>query len=279
MSRPYRRRHYTMTPIIMLLTVLILSMLIVRVATISLTLTGVSRELARFQARSAFTGTGFTSSESERVIRHPVRRRIVMLLMLLGNAGIVTVMATLIVSLADVRPAGGIWGAYWLRILILVASLAVLWMVARSEWVDRQLSRVITWALKRWTDLEVRDFAALLHLTGDYVVVELLVRNGDWLVGRRLTELRLPDEGVLVLGVATPDGTYVGAPRGDHRLESGDTVVMYGHKERLSNLDQRPAGTLGNREHRKAIDQQHRAQQAEPETRDGETASSGAELS
>ena len=35
--------------------------------------TGTSSELARFQARSAFTGVGFTTSEAESVVLHPVR--------------------------------------------------------------------------------------------------------------------------------------------------------------------------------------------------------------
>ena len=84
-----------MVAIISLLTVLVLSLLVVRVATVALTLTGLSKQLARFQARSAFTGSGFTTTESEKVVHHPVRRRIIMLLMLLGNAGIVTAMSSL----------------------------------------------------------------------------------------------------------------------------------------------------------------------------------------
>jgi hypothetical protein len=61
--------------IIALLTVLVLSLLITRVATVALTMTGLSQEAARFQARSAFTGTGFTTKEAEDVVNHPVRRR------------------------------------------------------------------------------------------------------------------------------------------------------------------------------------------------------------
>lgn len=72
------------------LVVLLVSLLITRVATVALTLTGLSREVARFQARSALSGTGFTTSEAEAVVNDPVRRRIVMALMLVGSAGIVT---------------------------------------------------------------------------------------------------------------------------------------------------------------------------------------------
>jgi Trk-type K+ transport system membrane component len=93
-----------MISIVTLLIVLTLSILITRIATVALTHTGLSRESAKFQARSAFTGVGFTTSESEKVVSHPVRRRILLTLMLLGNAGIVTAVSSLIVSsCTDVR--------------------------------------------------------------------------------------------------------------------------------------------------------------------------------
>jgi prepilin signal peptidase PulO-like enzyme (type II secretory pathway) len=80
------------------LAVILVSLLITRVATVALTLTGLSLDVARFQARSALSGTGFTTSEAEAVVNHPVRRRIVMALMLLGSAGLVTVIASLMLS-------------------------------------------------------------------------------------------------------------------------------------------------------------------------------------
>jgi Trk K+ transport system NAD-binding subunit len=46
------------------LVVLLVSLLVARVGTVALTLTGMSREAARFQARSAFFGVGFTTGEA-----------------------------------------------------------------------------------------------------------------------------------------------------------------------------------------------------------------------
>ena len=87
-----------MTALISVLVAITLSLLITRIATEALTLTGLSRTSASFQARSAFTGSGFTTSESEAVVQHPVRRRIIMWLMFLGNAGIITVISSLVLT-------------------------------------------------------------------------------------------------------------------------------------------------------------------------------------
>ncbi|HAW32267.1 MAG TPA: potassium transporter TrkA [Planctomycetaceae bacterium] len=246
-----------MFAIISLIVIVVVSIIVVRVATVALTLTGLSTPLARFQARSAFTSTGFTTSETEKVMRHPVRRRIIMTLMILGNAGIVTAISSLIISFVGADSSTGLW----LRIALLAAGLSLLWMLAYSEWIDHRISRVIQNALQRWTDLEIRDYAGLLHLTGDYLVVELNVNPDGWLADKKLTELKLDSEGILVLGIEKPDTSYVGAPRGGTLLEVNDRVLLYGKASVLKNLDERRSGAAGNWEHHKAVDEQQRSEQ------------------
>ena len=88
-----------MVAIIGLLLILIISLTIVRIGGIALELTGLSSEVAGFQAQSAFSGAGFTTSESENIVSHPVRRKIIRILILIGNVGIISTGATLIVAL------------------------------------------------------------------------------------------------------------------------------------------------------------------------------------
>ncbi|MCH7752169.1 MAG: hypothetical protein IH898_08455 [Planctomycetes bacterium] len=71
-------------PEMIFLLALTLSLIVIRVGTMALMLTGLSRESARFQAHSAFTGVGFTTQESESIVEHPVRRHLTMGLMMLG---------------------------------------------------------------------------------------------------------------------------------------------------------------------------------------------------
>lgn len=76
------------------LLIILVSFLLVRAAAIGLMMTGLDEKKARFQALSAFTGTGFTTREAETVMNNPIRRRIVSWLMILGNAGIVSIIVT-----------------------------------------------------------------------------------------------------------------------------------------------------------------------------------------
>jgi hypothetical protein len=240
-----------MGALVTVLVVVLISLLVTRVATIALVLTGLSRESARFQARSAFSGIGFTTSESEAVVAHPVRRRIVLALMLVGSAGIVGVIASLAASFAG---KSGTQAA--LRAGVLILGLILLWRVSRSAWVDRRLSAVIERVLRRYTDLDVRDYARLLHLHGDYAVTELAVEDGDWIAGRPLESLRLRDEGVVVLGIQRVDGTFIGAPHGEDTARPGDTLVVYGRDGRVCELDARAGGAAGEDAHREAVREQ-----------------------
>lgn len=233
--------------------VLIISLLVVRVATVALSHTGLSRDVARFEARSAFTGTGFTTSASESVVNHPVRRRIIMMLMLIRSAGMITVASTLILSFLQTGQSSP-----RLRFALLVVGLAVIWVFASSRWVDQRLSRWIERALKRWTNLTICDYSKLLHLADNYAVSELSVQESDWLAGRRLAELSLSEEGVLVLGLTRTGGEFIGAPRGHTTIQAGDELIVYGRTEAMEKLDQRTAGFRGNREHVEAIVEQKR---------------------
>ena len=253
-----------MVAILTLLTVLALSVLIVRVASVALMLTGVSLPLARFQARSAFTGVGYTTSESEKIVGHPVRRRIIMLLMLLGNAGIITTISAVIGGVVAVEGRDG--PPLWMKVLGLIAGLAALWAVSYSKWVDRRLSRVIFGMLKRYTEIDVRDYSNLMHLSGDYGISELGVERGDYLADHELSELKLSAEGVLVLGIQRADGTFVGAPRGQTRPHAGDTLILYGRADRLRELDDRRDSIRGKIAHAEAVaDQDKRRKQEDAE--------------
>ena len=231
-----------------LLVVLLLSLIVVRVASVALTLTGVPRAVAAFQARSAWTATGFTTAESNTLMTHPVRRQIISLLMLLRGAGLVTAASTLMLSFVNSDRGQGLR-----TFALLVAGLLLLWMLARSRWVDRWMSRIIAAALKRYTDIETRDYAALLHLAGEYAIMELEVRSRAWLAGRRLDSLRLADEGILALGVSHPDGHYTGAPRGDTEIGARDVLVLYGRSPALAELGRRRSGSRGDAAHRTAV--------------------------
>ncbi len=234
-----------------IIVIILVSLLVTRVATAAFMLTGMSHDSARFQARSALTGVGFTTSEAESVVNHPVRRRIAMLLMLVGSAGLVTVIATLILSFANAEREQTLE-----RLGLLILTLGALVVISRSRFVDRLLSRAIGRGLARWTDLADRDLARLLHIGGIYGIAELAIEDHDWIAGQTLAELDLRSEGVAVLGLVCSNGTFIGAPSFEMRPHDGDTLILYGPAHRLEDLDRRRIGAAGERARENAVEEQ-----------------------
>lgn len=247
----------------MLLTIVMISIVVTRVATVALTATGVSEELARFQARSAFSGVGFTTGEAERMTNHPVRRRIILMCMLAGNAGLVTAVASIVFAVVRTNDTT----SALLRGGMLVAGLLLMYGLTRSSRVESALRSAIERALRRWTELEVRDYESMLAITGDYTVMEIEVDEGDWIAEHPLGDLDLPDEGVLVLGVQRGGGRFLGAPSPEVVAEPGDTVILYGRSEAVRDVSGRVGGVAGEEQH-EASKRKHSAEQSEDERAD-----------
>ncbi len=238
------------------LVVVSLSVLATRVGSLALQATGLATDAARFQARSLFSGVGFTTSEAESITEHPARRRVASWLMLVGNAGIVSIIASLVLGFSEAGPRQAAQ-----RVGVLVAGLLVLLALVRSERVAAWLGRRLERLLARWTAVDIRDYSRLLGITEEYAVRESVVTEDDWLAGRELRELDLPGEGIQVLGVRHEDGSYLGAPAGSTRLEAGDVVVLYGHEDQLTDVGSRPAGDEGEQRHSRSA-QEHELRQA-----------------
>ncbi len=231
------------------LIVILLSIIVTRVGTVALTQTGMTRESARFQARSAFSGTGFTTKEAETVVNHPARRKIVMALMLLGNAGLVAAISSFVLTFVEKGSSSG----FSIRLGIILGGLVLLWLFSINKWVDRGLSRIIDRLLRRYTELDVTDYASLLHVSGAYRLAKLKIAGDDWLDGMTLADARLRHEGIVVLGIEKSDGSYVGNPRGAAKLHSEDTLIIYGDIANIRGLDRRRKGHTGDREHERAV--------------------------
>lgn len=241
-----------MIALIPLLVLAVASLIITRVATMALAATGLSYDVARFQARSALSGVGYTTTESEMIANHPVRRRIISTLMVLGRTEIVAGAGALVLSFVHAKGDHDIAS----RVAVLAAGLAVLAVAVRTEAINRPLSAAIAWGLRRWSGLDIRDYVTLLGLSGDYAVVQVRAEPDGWLAGRNLADLDLPAEGVVVLGLTRGDGTYLGAPTGRTLVQPHDTLLLYGRAEQLAALSQRHGGPVGDAAHRASADRQ-----------------------
>ena len=184
----------------MLLTIFI-SFLFVRAAAIALMLTGLDRHRAIFQALSAFTGTGFTTREAERVINHPVRRSIISWLMILGNAGLVAVIITATSSLMTSKGQNLPFMAAGI-----IVGLAVIYKLATSRGFILSWERIVEDKLVKHRAFEEEGAEDLLHFMEGYGLVRMIVTADSHLEGKTVVDLRKAAGKITVLGIERAHG-------------------------------------------------------------------------
>lgn len=208
-----------------LLIIIILSIIVVRIGSIALELTGLSSEIASFQAQSAFSGVGFTTQESEAIVTHPLRRRIIRILILLGSAGVTTSMATLVLTFV-----GETGRDLFLRGITLLGGVVCIFLFARSRYIHSVMRTVISAALQKWTTLRIFDYEQMLGFSEGYSISKITIRADSWLSGKKLSELRMDRYGILILGIYRKihaKVTFIGAPIGETEIKADDILVCY----------------------------------------------------
>ena len=205
--------------------ILSLSVFVIRVASVALRFTGLSDDSARFQALSAFTGTGFTTREAETVVNYPVRRRIISILMTIGNLGLVTVFATLVVSLVG---TDGEVGAVIVQIGWLVGGLGLLWVFMLNGTADRILCSLIGKLLNSTTFLGTRAYHRLLQVGDGYSVCEHPVAPGLLAADGTVDDDAFAALKLVPMVIRNPDGEQSLPTDALMKLSANDTIVLFG---------------------------------------------------
>ncbi|MFH1381862.1 MAG: hypothetical protein ABIH70_03115 [Chloroflexota bacterium] len=211
------------------LIVVMAAVLIVRAGAIALRMTGLDDNTAGFQALSAFTRTGFTTREAEAVINHPLRRKIISWLIILGNIGTVAVIVTTISSL--VTSTG-----YRLAIVfaVLLISLYLAYRLARYAWLMRKWDRLVEKRL-----LKARFFSTLpqvfstapqveylLQFAGKYGVGRIAIMAGSPFAGGVVKDM-LAAGSFAILGIDR-QGKWISSPGTEESIDEGDSLILYG---------------------------------------------------
>jgi hypothetical protein len=215
---------------ILLITIL-LSFIVVRIGGFALQLTGIEPEVARFQALSAFSGTGFTTREAERVVGHRIRRRIVTILIILGNAGMVTVIATLVASFTQV--GGYAW--FFIRLAIIIGGIFGLYQLIMRSNVGR---RILDWLQRPVVNRILRAappaVEEIFHVEKDWAISLVLIKGSSKSIGLSVADITA--EGAIeILGIDRA-GTYLIRPSREEKIVGGDRLLIYATRKSVKQI-------------------------------------------
>ena len=218
-----------------LLVAILVSFIIVRIAAFALHLTGMEYDIAKFQALSAFSGTGFTTREAERVVRYRDRRRIITLLIIFGNAGLVTVIATLVASFTQV--SGYSW--FFIRLGIIVAAVFILYQLILRSGLGNWIARRLRGPLQRYVLRGAPPVEMIYQVSQDRNVYLIRTHAKSRMLGMSVAEARHIEE-VKILAIYRMAG-LLAKPGDDEKIAAGDRLLAYGDAKTLRSLLSRDA--------------------------------------
>jgi hypothetical protein len=213
-----------------LLIAILVSFIIVRIGGFALQLTGIEPEVARFQALSAFSGTGFTTREAERVVGHRTRRRIVTILIILGNAGLVTIIATLVASFTQVT--GYTW--FFIRLAIIVGGIFGLYqLIIRSNVGQRIVDRLQRPLMNRILR-ETPAVEEIFHVEKDWAISLAMIKGSSKSIGLSVADITA--EGDIEILSIDRAGTYITRPDLEEKIVEGDRLLVYANRKSVKRI-------------------------------------------
>jgi hypothetical protein len=210
--------------ILVALLFLVIWLLILWIGSMALEATGLDRSKSRFQALSALTGTGFTTSQAEMIVEHPKRRRITTYLIFIGNTGIAAFLVLLVLYLRS-----GITAPSRPLIIFTAIILLILALFFFLGLIDR-LTNVFLGIGRKGPATLSGSVKALYNQMDDYTVARLTLGQGSKLAGTPLIDARFEQGHITVLAIERQEG-MVPHPQADEILSPGDNLLCYGKME------------------------------------------------
>ncbi|GAV23085.1 cation:proton antiporter regulatory subunit [Carboxydothermus pertinax] len=213
-----------MSLIILVLT-FYLMVLIVEIAAIILKSTGLDMGKARFQALSALTSVGFTTRESELITQHPIRRKVISVLMVLSYLGMATVV-------------GSVFGSWTRKITphqVLIAGSIFVggFLLVSNRYLVNLLEKSLEKQIKK-SFLHHHPIWEVLRLSDEYGVAEFVLHPEAPLVGQSIADSKIRDKGIFIMAIERGN-SFIHSPRGKEVLEAGDKLIVYGKTESIKN--------------------------------------------
>ena len=232
--------------LVLFIITLLIALVTVRVGAVAFQLTGLEWSLAKFQALSCFTGTGFTTIEAELITASPQRRRIATVLMILGHAGLVALIATFANSINPASMAAGIKIPDVSRVvpptflaaanlLIIVAAIYVVFKVFTRTKLARRLNQFLRDRVVRQDIISQVSFEELAVVTGGYGVSRINMDQENTLVGKSLGQSDLRAKDITVLAIIRA-GQTLANPGAETTILLNDGLICFGQLENIRNL-------------------------------------------
>jgi hypothetical protein len=204
----------------------VLIFIVLEVAVTLLIISGLEKEVARFQVVSMLTATGFTTQESELIARHPIRRKIAIFLILFGVFSLAVMIASISTILTkDLRIV---------QLIIVTCLFGIGLIVLKNKNFNRKMSGKFHHKLKKEYELHEMPFQEILYLSESDLFTSVQIAEDSPYVDKRMEEVFTTDKDILLLFVRRGE-EKIRHKRMNLVIQPMDELFVYGSKSVIQN--------------------------------------------
>jgi hypothetical protein len=174
---------------------------------------------------------------------HPQRRRIASILIVLGRAGLVTMVATIANSLrpSEIMSKFSIPLLHlvipsnllpWINLIIIIVAILIVFMIFTRTKIVLKLTDILRTHIVKKAVIKPVTFEELVVTTGGYGVSEIEICDASSVLNKTLHEADLRKSDVLVLAIERKGGIIPNPPP-EMKILLGDRLICFGRLENI----------------------------------------------
>lgn len=196
----------------------------IEIATILLSMTGLTKEVSRYQVISMLTNTGFTTDEAKLIIDHPVRRKISAFLILFGAFSLAVIISAISAYLGDdlrLKQMG-----------VILAVTVVVFLVLRTSFVKKRLEKRMQGRMAEKYEMDELPVKDALYLKESDFFTEIIFHEDSGFLDQ--TWEQAIEQGADIYPLTIKRGEEILRGQLDQQaIQLGDIWYVYGNKKSI----------------------------------------------
>ena len=196
-------------------------------------LSGLTKEQARFQVTSLLTGTGFTTSESEKMLDTKKRKRVTRDIMIISYIFNISIISTLVTLLTSTH--GSNWYELLIGLLVSIIIIVLLFFSRRVSIIRRKIDRAMLYIAGKILYKKQNDIVIYEYYDKKILAEVKINQLPEDLKNKTIEELNLEDKyNIRVLYIKRKNKIITKLR--NTKFSKKDLVLMIGNKNMISKL-------------------------------------------
>ncbi len=197
---------------------------IIEISSTLLVITGLKREVARYQVISMLTNTGFTTDEARLILEHPVRRKISGFLILFGAFSLAVIISILSSYLSD--------DIHFKQLGFILGIVGITLCLLKTGPIRRFLKEKLNDSLQDQYQLDELPIREALYMNKSDLLIDIPLSEESHYVNKRWIDVWGDDEDIKLLFIKRGE-EVIRLHLDEEQLHEGDLLFVLGDEKTI----------------------------------------------